>query len=124
MQIKRIILIVLLLLPVCAEAGFNKISQTAVSQSGQSSQRGSGSFYQYSKRSVSQEISATKTSANDHFGTISFLFALAGLGAGGAMIACIATSLVGVYVAAAAVILFGLVALGTGYISVYNHKHK
>ena len=124
---KAFTFVLLLLLPLFAAAGFHisasigaKSSRDSISSS--STDHPSG-FYHYSKRSSSTDYQTTDHTAQRNLNTISFLLAIAGLLSLAAVIAFWLTSLAGVIAAGALVLIFGMTALGTGYIEAYN-KHQ
>ena len=126
---KTLFFLLFLLLPLFAEAGFPIGKGTVVRSSGTtisaSPREHMGGYYRYTKRSKSDDAQITEANtAHKNLNTISFLLAVGGLLAIGAIIAFWLTSLAGVIAAAALVLLLGMGALGTGYISAYNHNEN
>jgi hypothetical protein len=124
---KAFTFILLLLLQLFADAGFH-INKGVGAKNGRNSSLSSSTarpsgVYHYSKRSSSTDHQSTDRATQRNLNTISFLLAMAGLLSLAAVIVLWLTSLAGVIAAGALVLIFGMAALGTGYIEAYN-KHQ
>ncbi len=125
---KALALVVLLMLPLVSEAGFPLTAKTvgvpAAVSTASARQDGPMCAARYTKGSTPVNILSNEEHVkNNHISTLSFLLALGGLLSICAAIIFLPASLTGALVMSAIAMLFGLSALGTGYVAV-AHKHQ
>ncbi len=117
-MINKTLIILLLLLPVYVHAGFYvkrvAYSSGIVISSGQE---------QDTTTVRRHSIIAGHKNAKKPLPVLAFLLGIAGLGAVGVLIALWSTSVIGVYIAASLILVFGIPALILGYASVVSDKH-
>ncbi len=121
---KTLIILLLALLPLYASAGFYVKKRALEANSGITvNTRKADALSQARNNTILSQATMPKSWTDLDYGILSFTFALAGLAAAGIMIALWSTSIVGVCFAAAGMLILGLGAVGTGYMSFGGAHH-
>ena len=127
MRITIFLFIAVLLLPIYAAAGFKIKQPIPTSCSNQAvhtvAEAEHSAFYCYSKQAGLDDGKSNIGASDKQLGTWSLLLAMGGLVSLGIMIAFLPTSMLGVCIAGGMMLILGLGALGTGYMSAGGPHH-